>query len=75
MLDRALCSTMTLGQDPIVDIEALTELCDVLNRTLRNRRSDVLEDGHRHDTQGGADAQAIPQSRATGAVSSPFEDP
>jgi hypothetical protein len=75
MLDRALCSTMTLGQDPFVDIEALTELRDVLNRTLRNRRPDVLESGHRLDTQGGADAQAIPQSRATGAVSSPFEDP
>ncbi len=75
MLDHARCSSMTLGQEPFVEIEALTELRDVLDRALRNG-GNVLKNGHQLDTsQGGVDAQAIPQSGTTGVVPSPLGDP
>ena len=76
MLDRAHCSTMTLSQDPFVDTEALIQLRDVLDSARRKGGPDVVEDRHRLNTaQGGADAQAMPQTQATGVVSPPINDP
>ena len=76
MLDRALCSTMTLRPHPFVDVEALIELRDILDRILHSRRPDVIEDGHRLDSpKGGADAQATTQSQANGIVRSSSTDP
>ncbi len=75
MLDRALCSTMDLHPHPFVEIEALMELHDILDRILHSHRPDVIEDGHRLDfPQGGADAQAATQSQANGIVRSSITD-